>query len=601
MKFSENCMNFSQKKKRETAFFKMDDEIDYSMPPLQRLQEYVKSNQDFKLIHCSECVIDCASVVTLEQVHSILIPSIKTLLNYEDEEISDSMLMMVPDFVDALFDNFPDDAEDLLTQSILPLVHDIGTDQSDQYAESYAALAVKLDTDYYIKNEVPFLQELAQNDDEITRLTVTNILLFLVEHINPSLWYNGLFAIISDLSSDSSAEIRTKIPPLIALYTKQLQSPREKTLLSAKFVLFIRDSADNVRVAAAESLVTLCTALDASSNLVTVIPAARQLLNDQSELTRTTMKKNIGPLVAQLGKQADRSLVSQYCNALFSTDANIAYAAAYSFPAVAISIGADRFDELRSGFDHASASREFMVRRTLAYGLIEYATILGPEDLYDATMNFLKDIPSVSVGILTNLDRFIEFLIDKKDDFLWALQDPCRFKEWRLRMEISKQLRKCQQFFKREDLVAIAKQLVIDGVWVVRCDAADSFVELMDDDDVKFVCNLASYREYYVREEASRIIRLMDSNYIDENEKDVFDALKKLSEDKVANVKIEAARAARYLLKEREDCGELKAIYEKLKNDKDADVIYAINNDIEEIECGGNNDVEEEEEEDAAD
>lgn len=576
----------------------MDDEIDYSIPPLERLQQYIKSTQDFMLIHCSECVIDCASLVTAEQVRTILIPAIKTLLNNEDEEISDSMLMMVPDFVDALFDNFPDNAEEFLTKDILPLVHDIGTDQSDQYAESYAALVVKLKTDYFVKYEVPFLQELSQNDDEITRLTVANILLFLVEHINPSLWYNGLVSILSDLSSDSSAEIRTKIPPLFALYTKQLQSPKEKMQLSAKFVLFIRDSADSVRVAAAESLVTLCTALDASSNLVTVIPAARQLLNDQSEQTRTTMKKNIGPLVAQLGKQADRSLVSQYCNALFSTDVNIAYAAAYSFPAVAISIGADRFDELQSGFEHASASREYMVRRTLAYGLIEYAEVFGEDDLYETAINFLKDVPNVSIGILTNLDQYIEMMIDKKDDFLFALQNPSRFKEWRLRMEISKQIRKCQKYFKREDLIEIAKQLVVDSVWVVRCDAADSFVQLMNEDDVKFACDLATHSEYYVREEASRIIRLMESKYVDKNEDDIFEVLKKLSTDKVANVKIEAARATRYLLKEREGNEILKSIYIKLKNDSDADVTYAINNDIEKIEFGDENEEEEEENDD---
>ena len=55
----------------------MDDEIDYSIPPLERLQQYIKSTQDFMLIHCSECVIDCCSVATIEQVHSILIPAIK--------------------------------------------------------------------------------------------------------------------------------------------------------------------------------------------------------------------------------------------------------------------------------------------------------------------------------------------------------------------------------------------------------------------------------------------------------------------------------------------------------------------------------------------
>lgn len=573
----------------------MDDEIDYSIPPLERLQQYIKSTQDFMLIHCSECVIDCCSVATIEQVHSILIPAIKELLNNEDEEISDSMLMMVPDFVDALFDNFPDEAEDLLTESVLPLVHDVATDQSEQFAESFAALVVKLKTEYFTQKEVPFLQELSQNDDEFTRLAVANILLFLVEHISPSLWINGLLAIISDLSSDSSEEIRTKIPPLIALYTKQLQSAREKTLLSAKFVLFIRDSSESVRVAAAESLVTLCTSLDPSSNLVTVIPAARQLLNDQSELTRTTMKKNIGPLVAQLGKQADRSLVSQYCNALFSTDANVAYAAAYSFPAVAISIGPDRFDELRSGFDQASASREFMVRRTLAYGIIEYATILGSEDLYEASMNFLKDIPSVAIGVLTNLDRIIEFFIDKKEDFFFALQNPKRFKEWRLRMEISKQLRKCQKYYKKEDLVEIAKQLVIDDVWVVRNDAVNSFIDLMDEDDIEFVGMLVNGKDYYIREEAANIIRLLPEDHLINNEIGIIKALRKLSDDKVANVRIEAAKATRVLLKIMDDNEDLKELDEKFKNDIDVDVVYSINNDIEDENGGGDNEEEEEE------
>ena len=163
-------------------------------------------------------------------------------------------------------------------------------------------------------------------------------------------------------------------------------------------------------------------------------------------------------------------------------------------------------------------------------------------------------------------------------------------------MEISKQLRNCQEFFDTEDLFDIAKDLIIDSVWVVRCDAANSFISLKDEDDVRFIKKLAYNKEYYIREEASIIIRLMNIDYVKENEELVMETLKDLANDKVANVRIEAAKATRALLKEINDNEILKELDDKFKKDSDADVVFSINNDIE--NQNENDDAEIEEEED---
>lgn len=556
------------------------DEVDDSIAPFPRLQEYLKSNEQFKLQHCTECVIDCVSDVDFNQVNSILIPAIQFLLQNDDEEVSESMLVMIPDFVDSLYEVFPDNAVSVLTTVILPLVHNSIENESDQFAESYASLAVKLPTDYFLANEVPYLQELVQSEDAFIRMTVASILLFLVEHIDPSLYYDSLLSILTTLSTDDDEDIRAKIPALIALFTKQLKSPRQKALLSGKIVLFTHDSCSDVRTATAECLTTLCLALDPSSRLVTVIPVVRLLLNDQCEQTRNTMRSNLGPIISQLGKFADRSLVSQFCNSLFSPDVNICFPSAYSFPAVALSIGPERFDELRSGLESAASSREYKVRRTLSFGLIEFASILKKEFLLELLTTFLKDIPTVAIGIFTNYDIYLKLIEDRKDEFLTYLQNPQRYSEWRLRLTISQQCRKLTQFFQREDLLEIVKPLTNDKVYTVRKDAAITFSLFMDEQDVEFIKTLSDSSQFYEREEAANIIEYSSHNWIQEFVK----ILQKLSDDHVANVRIAAAKATKKLIKKFGFNSDLNNLIKKFEADSDIDVKKATEDEIDDDE-----------------
>ena len=557
-----------------------DEEIDYNIPPRERLTKYMASLCLSHQMHCTELVIELVSDSGRDYLDNTLIPDISALLENDDEEVADSMLMMLPDFADAVSERFPEEMEDILISKILPMVHKLSENASDQYAESYAALILKLSNQSFVKIEVPFLLELSKNDNECVRITLASIILFLVEHIDPSTWYNGLIDIITTFTSDSSVDVRMKTPPLIALYAKELKMPREKAQLSGKFTLMVRDPSPEVRAGAAESLVTLCMSLDPSSKIITIIPTAKLLLNDQSEEVRNCMCKNLGPLISSLGRLADRSLISQFCTSMISTDVNVSFANAYSYPAVALALGKERIGELHTAFDTAAASREYRIRRTLSYGLFSYSHLLEKDEVTEIALNFLKDIPSVAIGVIENLDKFIEIAPNKKDEFLACIKDPInKFPEWRVRFKVSEQCRKCSKFFKKEDLFQIAKKLACDSISIVRKDAAKTISMLIgkdkNSDFINFITKLSKSENYFEREEAALIISYIESKWVG----DFCKILEKLANDPVVNVRILAAKATISLKQKVLLSISLARLIKKFKNDPDIDVVRSIEND----------------------
>ncbi|KAK8894852.1 hypothetical protein M9Y10_023292 [Tritrichomonas musculus] len=235
----------------------------------------------------------------------------------------------------------------------------------------------------------------------------------------------------------------------------QIPNPQKNPTLElvrfcAIYTIFSRDSNTLVRKACAESLVSLCDLLDYSNRLVTIIPISNLLLSDQSEIVRNIMQRNLGPLISSLGsKLSSPALVQKYCTALMSKDVSAAFPAAFSFPAVTIALGHERFNELTNGFHAALNSKEFRIRRTLSFGLLSFAHILSKDELFEVVMNFLNDISSVAIGVMNNLN-VIATMLDKKDtnSLIKCLEKPSeKYDQWRMRLKVSEQLRYCCDIF----------------------------------------------------------------------------------------------------------------------------------------------------------
>lgn len=105
-----------------------------------------------------------------------------------------------------------------------------------------------------------------------------------------------------------------------------------------------------------------------------------------------------------------------FLNGFGQPDAERPYACAFNFPAVVLTVGANRWSELRE-FYHGLASPSRYppkVRRSLACSLHEVARIIGPEqasvDLADVLAAFLDDIPDVTEAVLEHAPSTLECL-----------------------------------------------------------------------------------------------------------------------------------------------------------------------------------------------
>ena len=327
---------------------------------------------------------------------------------------------------------------------------------------------------------------------------------------------------------------------------------------------------------------TLSDALDPNERFIMIMPEVNLLLVDPVEAVRTAASKNLGQIISLIGGRSDSQIIAKYCALLFSRDATTQFLAAYSFSGVALALGTSRWSKLEAAYDIACSSKYHNVRRTLAYGLQAFAHLLDPNTLVTVSSTFLRDFPVVALGVVSSLHKILEIIEDKKglvagkESLLFALQDPSRYKSWRMRFHVSEQLRYCSKFYDSEVLFESAKDLVKDDVYQVRKDAVLSFCHLLTQERLSFIPSLISSDIYWERATAAKIIGTADI----ELGKQMIPDLIKLCHDNVANVRLAAVDAANKILDhlEGDEKAQLNKVISELRSDPDYDVSNAAYN-----------------------
>lgn len=551
-------------------------DVDESIPPCARFEEYMQSGSLMKLryctIFCVRCLLDC----DIDFVKNVLVPSIKDLVANPNDAISESMLMNIPDFCEQLEKSFPEDCESILLSEVLPSIYEIISTSADfvgdSGAETLASILTMIPPATFLEQAIPKLKQLIGSKQKEVRAIIAQVLTFLVDYFEPDVWSKPLLEMIATLGSDTIGSVRAYIPPMITLYAKRIIEPEGKAQISARFALFAHDSATYVRKATAESLVAFAQVLDEDSRELTVIPIVRALLKDPVKTVSSVMLKNLGPLISSLGKRATEEFVQKYGETLTSTDVNLAYAAAFSFPAVALALGKARWSELSEVFRMVTASREYRVRRTLAFGLVSFGFLMDPETLQSVILVFLKDLPSIAVGIIGNLFQLIRMVPDK-EGLRFCLEDPItKYRDWRIRLRVSEQLRYCMEDYDTDFLLGIAQQLVLDDVAAVRRDAALSFANLMEEKDLPLLEDLATRDSYIARLSAAHVCR----NIPIEKSEICIPVVEKLYKDPVPNVRVRTAEAVVEMAEYVRNNETLNRILDELDEDTDVDVRHAL-------------------------
>ncbi|XP_011144837.1 serine/threonine-protein phosphatase 4 regulatory subunit 1 isoform X2 [Harpegnathos saltator] len=165
--------------------------------------------------------------------------------------------------------------------------------------------------------------------------------------------------------------------------------------------------------------------------------------------------------------------------------AEIPHHCAFSFPAVTLTLGKEKWYCLKKAYQSLSSAKQWKVRRTLASSIHEIALILGEEltatDLVPIYDGFIKDLDEVRIGVLKHLATFLKILkptdrcqyLPRLSDFLATDNEW----NWRFREELATQLLEAVTLFSPKDvaksIAPLSLQLLVDKIAAVRTVALD--------------------------------------------------------------------------------------------------------------------------------
>lgn len=165
--------------------------------------------------------------------------------------------------------------------------------------------------------------------------------------------------------------------------------------------------------------------------------------------------------------------------------AEIPHHCAFSFPAVTLTLGKEKWYWLKKAYQSLSSAKQWKVRRTLASSIHEIALILGEEltatDLVPIYDGFIKDLDEVRIGVLKHLATFLKILkpidrcqyLPRLSNFLVTDNEW----NWRFREELAIQLLEAVTLFNPTDvarrIAPLSLELLIDKIAAVRTVALD--------------------------------------------------------------------------------------------------------------------------------
>ena len=197
--------------------------------------------------------------------------------------------------------------------------------------------------------------------------------------------------------------------------------------LMPAFVRLSKDEMYRVRRACADSLSTISGTLGKDLREGVMIEIFLRLSQDPSKLVRQSVLLQAGKFISTLSSKA----VNDYILGIFisladsptgdaSIDNELKHECAYSFPAVLMTVGYERWESLRDLYRELARCRSIAVKRTLALSFHEVAKIIKEsspdgvkaveEELAPLFEYMIQDVEAVQVGVLKNLALFFSHL-----------------------------------------------------------------------------------------------------------------------------------------------------------------------------------------------
>ena len=298
---------------------------------------------------------------------------------------------------------------------------------------------------------------LAHDDEqEELRMAAAVLLNELAQTLGPDLCLQFVASEVICLAEDPVFKVRKAAALNLDAICRVLGPSTARSRILPAFLTLARDEIWGVRKACAEALVSLSHCLEPAVRVTELAPLWERFAADASKWVRNAAYTHLGPFLATLpGARVTAPLLSHFVRMAgvggggasaaaptfagldASSAAELPAYAAFSFPAVAITLGRARWQELRPTYLALSRDSSPRVRRPLACALPELARIVGPAaaeaDLLPAFRTALTDTDfDVRDGALRAFAGFVGALDSAAREAALPLLDEVLAEVWPL-------------------------------------------------------------------------------------------------------------------------------------------------------------------------
>ncbi|KAA0160995.1 hypothetical protein FNF31_04069 [Cafeteria roenbergensis] len=486
--------------------------LDDTLNDLERVEVYGDSHIALQRLVHVRLLAEVAETYGFEATRDRLLPLVDKRVSDEEFVVRQNLAEQLRGVARMLHEHGGDEGYSLIVERVLRslarLVVDIQPEVRIAAGESLVTVAAMLKPADLGARLLTIVVHLAHNDEaEDMRMTAAVLLNELAVSLGPELCEQFVCSELEHLARDPVFRVRKATALNIDAVCRVVGPAVAAARLLPSFLLLADDDIWGVRKACAESLVCVSKALVPEVRVAKVLPLMQSFLRDASRWVRNSAYQHLGPFLATLPPAAITPAVLAPFIAMAprvdpprgtmpaSTpppDAELSIFCAFSFPAVAFTLGGARWDELRSLFLVLARHPEKKVRRPISYALHDIARVVGPDltfrDLFPVFDLFCRDVDDVRRGVIRGMAPFLASLHPADREacvpVLRETLDSVPARGWRLRRLLARQMHSLARIFSPMMVFAqvrpVAESLLKDEVAAVRNAVAVRLAPLLE-------------------------------------------------------------------------------------------------------------------------
>lgn len=429
--------------------------IDDTLDPLQRLVKYHGSDFSLQRLVLIRELTDTADFAGYDETNKQLLPLLTNFVSDAEPAVRQTFAAQLPSLAQFLVQKGGNpgymDFLNILLPDAVELLVDKNVEVGVAALKALNQLAELVKPEHVETQLVQVLTTLAHDDRaEDYRVVAAQLFDDLSPKLGPDLCAGTVIAEVKTLAADASFFVRRAVASSLGQLSSVLGVEKADTLILPIYLSLCRDEFWSVRKACAESIVKISAHVSNESRVKELVPLFKMLSEDNSRWVRVAAYGNLGQFIHTMQRSDVNSVfLKVYTDMAFQSeggDADFAEYCAFSFPAVAKVMGSERWRELDDAFATLLKDVQWKVRRSLAHSLHEVAKVVGPEiadkSLTNALDQFLRDLDEVKVGVIQNIDIFLEVLpaASRQRYVPFVCAVPLESENWRLRNLVASKL-----------------------------------------------------------------------------------------------------------------------------------------------------------------